>query len=78
MGQGRNLYGGVNSWICENHRSFSLVSDIAFSTVLSIFIVESIDRYLDSKYDEKYNGNQKKLSWNLNFGPGTMGVAVRF
>ncbi len=57
---------------------FHWVSDVAFSTVLSIFIVESIDRYLDSKYDEKYNEQQKKLSWNLNFGPGTMGVAVRF
>ncbi|MEM8847344.1 MAG: phosphatase PAP2 family protein [Bacteroidota bacterium] len=57
---------------------FHWFSDVAFSTVLSIFIVESIDRYLDSKYDEKYNNQQKKLSWNLNFGPGTMGVAVRF
>ncbi|SNY95356.1 phosphatase PAP2 family protein [Flagellimonas pacifica] len=57
---------------------FHWVSDIAFSTVLSIFIVESIDRYLDSKYNEKYNQNQKKLSWNLNFGPGTMGVAIHF
>ncbi|WP_136466823.1 phosphatase PAP2 family protein [Flagellimonas onchidii] len=57
---------------------FHWVSDVAFSTVLSIFIVESIDRYLDAKYDEKYNNTQKKLSWNLNFGPGTMGVAVRF
>ncbi|MEO0901819.1 MAG: phosphatase PAP2 family protein, partial [Bacteroidota bacterium] len=54
---------------------FHWFSDVAFSTVLSIFIVESIDRYLDSKYDEKYNNQQKKLSWNLNFGPGTMGVA---
>ena len=57
---------------------FHWVSDVAFSTVLSIFIVESIDRYLDSKYDKKYNNQQKKLSWNLNFGPGTMGVAVQF
>ena len=57
---------------------FHWVSDVAFSTVLSIFIVESIDRYLDSKYDKKYNNQQKKLSWNLNFGPGTMGVAEQF
>nr|WP_298995288.1 phosphatase PAP2 family protein [uncultured Allomuricauda sp.] len=57
---------------------FHWVSDVAFGTVLSIFIVESIDKYLDSKYDQKYNDQQKKLSWNLNFGPGTMGVAVRF
>lgn len=57
---------------------FHWISDVAFSTVLSIFIVESIDRYLDSKYDEKYNDNQKKLSWNLSFGPNTMGVSLRF
>ncbi|MDC6361774.1 MULTISPECIES: phosphatase PAP2 family protein [Flavobacteriaceae] len=57
---------------------FHWVSDVAFSTVLSIFIVESIDKYLDSKYDEKYNDNQSKLSWNLSFGPNTMGVALRF
>ncbi|WP_237561809.1 phosphatase PAP2 family protein [Flagellimonas algicola] len=57
---------------------FHWVSDVAFSTVLSIFIVESIDRYLDSKYNEKYNAQPKKLSWNLNFGPGTMGVSARF
>ncbi|TAI47258.1 phosphatase PAP2 family protein [Flagellimonas allohymeniacidonis] len=57
---------------------FHWVSDVAFGTVLSIFIVESIDRYLDSKYDQKYNASEKKLSWNLNFGPGTMGVVVRF
>ncbi|MCL6267005.1 phosphatase PAP2 family protein [Flagellimonas myxillae] len=57
---------------------FHWVSDVAFSTLLSIFIVESIDRYLDSKYNEKYNAQAKKVSWNLNFGPGTMGVALRF
>ncbi|WP_435624369.1 phosphatase PAP2 family protein [Flagellimonas sp.] len=57
---------------------FHWVSDVVFSTVLSIFIVESIDKYLNSKYEEKYNDQQKKLSWNLNFGPGTMGIAVRF
>ncbi|MEM9647026.1 MAG: phosphatase PAP2 family protein [Bacteroidota bacterium] len=54
------------------------ISDVAFSTVLSIFIVESIDKYLDSKYNEKYNNQTKAVSWNLSFGPGTMGVALRF
>lgn len=57
---------------------FHWVSDVAFSTVLSIFIVESIDKYLDSRYNEKYNAQAKKVSWNLNFGPGTMGVALQF
>ena len=57
---------------------FHWFSDVAFSTVLSIFIVESIDKYLDSKYDEKYNDAQKKVSWNLSFGPNTLGMALRF
>ena len=54
------------------------LSDVVFSVAISIFTVESIDRYLDKKYDEKYNDSSKKLSWNLNFGPGQMGVVVQF
>ena len=57
---------------------FHWVSDVAFSTVLSIFIVESIDKYLDSKYDEKYNDHSKNVSWNLSFGPNTLGVSLQF
>ena len=57
---------------------FHWISDVAFGTVLSIFIVEAIDRYLDSKYNEKYNTQSKKLSWNMRFGPGTVGLAVQF
>lgn len=54
------------------------LSDIVFSVAVSFFIVESIDRYLDTKYDEKYNDRSKKLSWNLNFGPRGMGITARF
>ncbi|WP_067031474.1 phosphatase PAP2 family protein [Allomuricauda sp. CP2A] len=58
---------------------FHWVSDVAFSTVLSIFIVESIDKYLDSKYNEKYNdGKPKNVSWNLSFGPNTIGMSLHF
>lgn len=54
------------------------LSDIVFSVAISIFIVESIDRYLDSKYEQKYNNNAKKVSWDLNLGPGRIGIAARF
>ena len=54
------------------------LSDVAVSVAISIFTVESIDSYLDSKYDEKYNDQTKDISWDLNFGPGTMGVTLRF
>ena len=53
-------------------------SDVVLSVAISIFVVESIDRYLDTKYDEKYNDRSKKVSWDLNFGPGQIGLAMRF
>ena len=54
------------------------LSDVVLSVAISIFTVESIDRYLDKKYDEKYNASNKKMSWNLNFGPGTVGLKMQF
>ena len=59
---------------------FHWISDVAFSTVFSIFVVESIDRYLDRKYTEKYNPERKEstISWNLTFGPNRMGLVVQF
>lgn len=58
---------------------FHWISDVAFGTVLSIFIVESIDKYLDSKYTQKYNDEIKTaVDWQLNFGLNTVGIAVRF
>ncbi|UII81223.1 phosphatase PAP2 family protein [Flagellimonas sp. CMM7] len=58
--------------------NFHWVSDVAFSTVLSIFIVESIDKYLDKKYDQKYNNTGKDLSWNLSLAPNTVGLVIQF
>ncbi len=54
------------------------LSDVVLSTAIAIFTVESIDRYLDKKYDEKYNASNKKMSWNLNFGAGTVGLQMQF
>ncbi len=56
------------------------LTDVALGVAISIFTVESIDKYLDHKYDEKYNNQQKekKISWNLNIGPGQIGVVGRF
>lgn len=54
------------------------LSDVGLSVAISIFTVEAIDKYLDSKYDEKYNSKQKKTDWSLSFGPGTVGVIVHF
>ncbi len=54
------------------------LSDVVFAFAISIATVESIDRYLDKKYDEKYNNQEKMVSWNLTFGPGTLGVVLQF
>ncbi|MGB3773875.1 MAG: phosphatase PAP2 family protein [Leeuwenhoekiella sp.] len=52
-------------------------SDVFLSWATSFFIVESIDRYLDSKYDEKYNTKKtKKTALNLIF-KGT-GIGIEF
>ncbi|MRI00789.1 phosphatase PAP2 family protein [Kriegella sp. EG-1] len=54
------------------------LSDVVFAWAISIATVECIDRYLDRKYNQKYNSNSKKTSWNLNFGPGTLGISMSF
>lgn len=54
------------------------LSDFVFAIAISIATVESVDRYLDKKYDEKYNMQDKEVSWNLNFGPGTLGLVIEF
>lgn len=59
---------------------FHWISDVAFSTVLSIFIVEAVDKYLDRKYDKKYNDTrgEKRISWDLQMSPRGVGVVMRF
>lgn len=59
---------------------FHWFSDVVFSTALSIFIVEAIDRYLDRKYDEKYYDQRKnkKVAWDLQFTPQSFGVVMNF
>lgn len=62
------------------------LSDFVFAIALSVATVECIDRYLDHKYDKKYNDEaaiqaylkDKKVSWDLNFGAGNVGVVARF
>jgi membrane-associated phospholipid phosphatase len=59
---------------------FHWLSDVAFSTAISIFIVEAIDRFLDTKYDDKYNllKKDKKVVWDLQVTPRTFGLAMSF
>jgi membrane-associated phospholipid phosphatase len=59
---------------------FHWISDVVFSTAISIFIVEAIDRFLDTKYDEKYNSlkKKKKVVWDLQVTPRTFGISMNF
>lgn len=59
---------------------FHWISDVVFSTAISIFIVEAIDRFLDTKYDEKYNSlkKEKKVVWDLQVTPRTFGISMNF
>ncbi|MCX2680928.1 phosphatase PAP2 family protein [Galbibacter sp. EGI 63066] len=54
------------------------LSDMTLSIAISIFTVEAIDRYLDSRYSEKYNRQHKNVSWNLKLSPGQLGVVACF
>ncbi|HEA31032.1 MAG TPA: phosphatase PAP2 family protein [Leeuwenhoekiella sp.] len=54
-------------------------SDVFLSWAISYFIVESIDRYLDTKYNEKYNaGKPKKTAFNLSFSGNRIGIQFVF
>ena len=59
---------------------FHWISDVVFSTALSVFIVEAIDKYLDGKYDQKYNDKRKikKVAWDIQFTPQSFGVVMNF
>lgn len=54
------------------------LSDVAFSVALSVVTVESIDRYLDRRYSEKYAARPQAVRWDLNLGPGQLGVVFSF
>jgi len=59
---------------------FHWISDVAFYTAISIFIVEAIDRFLDTKYDQKYNDKkiQKKVVWDLQVTSGSFSATMYF
>lgn len=54
------------------------LSDVALGTALSILIVESIDKYLETRYQQKYNDKAKKVDWDLSFAPRQIGLTLSF
>ena len=57
-------------------------SDVALSWAMSAFIVEAIDKYLDRKYEQKYNpdlaAKESNFEWNLTFSGDQIGVVLQF
>ncbi|MGV3459188.1 MAG: phosphatase PAP2 family protein [Flavobacterium sp.] len=58
------------------------VTDVVLSTIISIAVVECVDRYLDENRDYTADGATpkppKKISWNLRAGPNSVGVVGVF
>ena len=54
------------------------ITDIAFSAVLSIIVVDSIDNYLFGEKAYDYPKKEKHISWNLRFGANQIGIVGSF
>ncbi len=54
------------------------LTDIAFSTALSIIVVDCIDNYLFKENAYDYPTKKRPISWNLRFGGNQIGVVGTF
>ncbi|SHH66020.1 phosphatase PAP2 family protein [Winogradskyella jejuensis] len=54
------------------------LSDIAFSTAVSIFVVDAIDKFLNKQDAYGLPKKEKQISWNLRFGANQIGVVGVF
>lgn len=54
------------------------ITDIAFSTALSIIVVDSIDKFLFNEKAYDYPQKKKQMSWNLRFSTNQIGIVGTF
>jgi membrane-associated phospholipid phosphatase len=54
------------------------ITDVAFSTAMSIIVVDSIDKYLFKEKAYKYPHKEKTISWNISFAPNQIGFIGTF
>ncbi|MBO3116497.1 phosphatase PAP2 family protein [Winogradskyella sp. DF17] len=54
------------------------ITDVAFSTAMSILVVDSIDKYLFKEKAYKYPHKEKTISWNISFAPNQIGFIGTF
>ncbi len=54
------------------------ITDIAFSTAISIIVVDSIDKFLFEEEAYDYPKKKKAISWNLRFSTNQIGIVGTF
>lgn len=54
------------------------LTDVALSMAISIATVDAIDNYLNGKKRYPDDSYKKGITWNINFGVGSMGIVGRF
>jgi membrane-associated phospholipid phosphatase len=72
---------GVIPGLSRIYEDAHWASDVFLSWALSYFVVESLDIYLDKKYDKKYNDKTPKnrnAELNLTFGGNRIGFILTF
>ncbi|MBF4982854.1 phosphatase PAP2 family protein [Nonlabens mediterrranea] len=71
---------GVTPGLTRIYEEQHWASDVFLSWVLSYFVVESIDKYLDKKYEQKYNATSTDdlTSLNFTFTGNRIGVVYSF
>lgn len=54
------------------------LTDIAFSTALSIIVVDAVDNFLYKENAYNQTKKEKTISWNLSFAPNQIGIVGTF
>ncbi len=54
------------------------ITDVAFSTALSIIVVDCIDNYLNKEEAYGFPKKKKQISWNLRFSSNQIGIVGTF
>ncbi|WP_157717147.1 phosphatase PAP2 family protein [Formosa sp. Hel1_31_208] len=54
------------------------ITDVAFSTALSIIVVDCIDNFLFDEEAYDYTKKKKQISWNLRFSSNQIGIVGTF
>ena len=79
--KGAFIAGGMVSPVSRLLEGAHWLTDVALSTALTVFVVDSIDKYLDREMNEDpliQEKNKTKVSWRLKFGGNQIGIIGTF